>query len=189
MREVTTKLYQFAELSEESKENAINEMRESYYRYNDFSDWAIDDCYLFEPLQAELDEIGYKSGKVLIENTRKNIYFETSSFLDCENAMLVTDDNFFLNWLGIDNTIDGLEDIRYCITTPQGRNRDTTIEFSDYAEKFESLIEQAIDKFDNHISDVLRRIESSIDYNYTDEAIIDDIEANEVEFTEDGNRY
>ena len=54
---------------------------------------------------------------------------------------------------------------------------------------FDDVIQDAIDKFEEHISDCLASIEKNIDYMFSDEAIIEDIEANEFEFTEAGLLY
>lgn len=76
-----------------------------------------------------------------------------------------------------------------------GRNRSTTIEF-DFDDDFDAptdeelrVIYNAKDKFDSHIDDILRRIESDIEYQFSDEAIAEDLICNEYEFTEDGNIY
>ena len=54
---------------------------------------------------------------------------------------------------------------------------------------FDDVIQDAIDKFEEHISDCLASIEKNIDYMFSDEAIIEDIEANGLEFTEAGLVY
>ena len=192
MRTIETNLYSFSELSDEAKENAIESVRNSYYEGNDFASWAIDNCSLLEPLDSELSQLlGTAYNFPLIENTREKIYFDTdrNSFLDCENAMKITNDKHFLLWLGIDTNIKGLEDIEFNIFTPRGKNSDTTIEFDSYNSDCDYIVSNAIDKFNNHISDCLDRIKNDIDYQYTDEAIEEEMEANEYEFTEDGTMY
>ena len=47
-------------------------------------------------------------------------------------------------------------------------------------------ITEAVDKFEEHCQEILNRIEADIDYRFTDEAIIEDIQANNIEFTEEG---
>ena len=190
MRTIRTKVYKFEELVVDAQQNAIEEIRNDYYENNDFGSWAVDDCSLFEPKQEELDLIGF-TGELLIENTRESIYFTTDQnrFLDCAIAMQVTNDDLFLKWLGIDRNLEGLGDITFNIFTSGYRNADTTIDFDDYPSMYDNLIENATKKFDNHIQDVLKRIEADIDYRFTDEAIIDDIEANDYEFLSNGKRY
>lgn len=192
MRTIETNLYSFSELSSEAKENAIESVRSSYYEDNDFAMWAIDDCSLLEPLDSELSQLlGTAYNFPLIENTREKIYFDTdrNSFLDVENAMKITNDKHFLLWLGIDTEEEEFENVSYKIYTPNGRNSDTTIEFEDFDSSFGDIIDDAINKFNNHITDCLDRIKNDIEYRYTDEAIKEEIEANEYEFTEDGTMY
>ena len=195
MRTQRIKIYKFEELSNDSKQVAIESIRQDYYLGNDFALWVVDDCSLFEPLQTELDLIGFDSNKgFLIENTRKEIYFDTerNSFLDCEEAMVIKDNTLFLKWLGITEKL--AENIEFEIYTPNNRNADTTIEFSEgysceFSEKDLIVLENATKKFNNHIQSVLKRIEADIDYRFTDEAITEDILANDYEFLKSGKQY
>ena len=192
MRTIEIKIFEFNELSEEAKQNAIESVRETYYCNNDFARWAIDDCALLEPKHDELVSLfGENYNFPLIENTRDKIYFDTDrdSFLDVENAMKVTNDKQFLKWLGLSDEVINGDSFHYSIETPRGRNRNTTIVFDGYDDKHDEMIEKAIDKFNNHIQDILNRIEEDIEYRFTDEAIIEDIQCNGLEFTEEGDLY
>lgn len=192
MRTIRTKVYKFDELSEQAKQVAIEEVRNEYYEYNDFANWAIDDCALFEPIEKELIELfGEDYNFPLIKNTRESIYFDTerNRFLDCEKAMQITNKKQFLLWLGIDVEDKAFENINFEIITPKYRNASTEIAFDDYDEMFEDRIEVAVEKFNSLIRDIIDRIESSIDYRFTDEAIIEDIEANDYEFLSNGKKY
>ena len=42
MRTIRTKVYLFNELSKDAQQKAIEQVRNSYYEYNDFARWAID---------------------------------------------------------------------------------------------------------------------------------------------------
>ncbi len=195
MRTETTNIYTFDELSEEQKKLAIESVRESYYQFNEFGTWAIDDDYLLNPTQDDIDntftkeEIASLKDCILIGNSRESLYFSTDRnyYLDCAKAMTIENRDLFFKWLGISQ--DLVDDFR--IYTPSGRNSDTTIEF--YFESNEcdedEITKNATDKFDNYIQNCLKSIESSIDYRYTDEAIREDIESNGTEFTEDGQIY
>jgi hypothetical protein len=192
MKTVSINVYSFNELSTEAKENAIEQVRQSYYEYNDFANWATDDCSLFEPKHDELISLfGENYSFPLIENTRNKIYFDTdrNSFLDCENAMIIKNEKQFLEWLGLPKEVTEDVDFSYGIFTPSYRNSSTTIDFDCFNSEFGDVIDAAIDKFNNHILDCLDRIEADIDYRFTDEAIIEEIEANDFEFLEDGTRY
>ena len=192
MRTIRTKIYKFDELLVDNQQNAIETLRNQYYDHNDFSSWAIDDCSLFEPNETVLFSLfGENYNFPLIKNTRKNIYFDTdrNRFLDCSQAMDVTNDEQFLLWLGIDRNIEGLGDITFTIFSHNSYNSNAKIDFDDYSSNFDDLIISAQKKFNNHIENILKRIEADIDYRFTDEAIIDDIKANEYEFLKNGTIY
>ena len=192
MRTIRTKVYKFDELSEQAKQVAIEEVRNEYYEYNDFANWAVDDCALFEPKEKELTELfGEDYNFPLIKNTRESIYFDTerNRFLDCEKAMQITNKKQFLLWLGIDISIEGLDEIEFNIFTPNYRNADTTIDFDNYSSDFDDVIYNAQNKFKKLIEEILKRIEADIDYRFTDEAIIEDILANDYEFLSNGKKY
>lgn len=203
MKTINIDVYEFNELSEEAKQAAIEQIRNEYYESNDFARRAIDTCYLFEPPHQELislfgqnfyEELNknneYKDIP-LIKNNRKGIYFDTgrNSFLDCAEAMEVTNKKYFLLWLGIDTNEEAFKDIYFYIFTPNYRNEDTTIEFEDFDGSFRDVVDAAKSKFDNHIQEILKRIEADIDYRFTDEAIIEDILANDYEFLVSGERF
>ena len=192
MRVEILKVYKFDELSEQAKQVAIEKVRNEYYEYNDFANWAVDDCALFEPKEKELVELfGEEYNFPLIKNTRESIYFDTerNRFLDCEKAMQIANDKQFLLWLGIDTNIEGLNEIEFDIFTPNYRNADTTIDFDNYSSDFDDVIYNAQNKFKKLIEEILKRIEADIDYRFTDEAIIEDIEANEYEFLSNGKMF
>lgn len=195
MRTVRTKVYNFEELSQEAKQVAIEDYKNSGC-LDEVGYWAVDDCALFEPTQEELNEIGFSGMDFIISNSRKDIYFSTDRdwFLDCAKAMKVEHCDYFYKWLGItDNFL--LQKVSFEIYTPKGRNSDTTIEFNsddDYDKLTKEelkVLSQAEDKFNNHIKSVLKRIEGSIDYRFTDEAIIEDIESNDYEFLKNGKQF
>lgn len=192
MRTIRTKVYKFDELSEQAKQVAIEEVRNEYYEYNDFANWAVDDCALFEPKEKELTELfGKDYNFPLIKNTRESIYFDTerNRFLDCEKAMEITNKKQFLLWLGIDVEDEAFENIYFEIITPNYRNASTEIAFDDYDERFGDRIDTAVERFNALIRDIIDRIEADIDYRFTDEAIIEDILANEYEFLSNGKKY
>ena len=192
MRTIRTKVYKFDELSEQAKQVAIEEVRNQYYEYNDFANWAVDDCALFEPKEKELIELfGEDYNFPLIKNTRESIYFDTerNRFLDCEKAIQITNKKQFLLWLGIDVEDEAFENIYFEIVTPNYRNASTEIAFDDYDERFGDVIDMAVEKFNSLINDIIGRVEADIDYRFTDEAITEDILANDYEFLSNGKKY
>ncbi len=201
----TATRYKFDELSDEAKETAIENMRESYYESNDFAEYAIDDDYLFEPPNEELTKLfgadfyeKLNSGKKykdtpLIENTRKGIYFslDRDRHLDASNAIDVNNDHYFMLWLGIPEEMH--EKVYYKITDDGSRSADTIIEFEpndneyEFTDAEQEILDTAAEKFSSHMGDVLSNIEKKIDYMYTDESITETIEANDYDFDEDGD--
>lgn len=187
MRTIRTKVYTFNELSQEAKEVAIQEIRNSYYESNDFASWAVDDCALLEPKEEELRKLfGKDYDFPLIKNNRK-VYFDIdrNRYIDISNAMEIQNSKQFLKWLGLNNRL--IEKVDFTIG-------EDTIEFMNCGEKEFTEIETnkivlAVDKFENHCEDILKRIEADIDYRFTDEAITEDILANGYEFLSNGKRY
>lgn len=183
MRTIRTKIYSFDELSEEAKQVAIEQIRNSYYEYNDFSEWAIDDCSLLEPPHKELEDLfGQTYDFPLIKNNRK-VFFSSgrNRYIDISKAMEITNHSQFLEWLGVNFEIEfSINPDRIIF------DEDMEIEFS---EEQENILGQAMNKFATHCEDILKRIEADIDYRFTDEAITEDIEANEYEFFSNGKQY
>lgn len=187
MRTVRTKVYSFEELTKEAKQVAIESVRQDYYSNNDFANWAIDNCALLEPIQKELTDLfGKEYDFPLIKNNRK-VYFDTgrNRHIDISNAMEIQNSKQFLKWLGLNNRL--IEKVDFTIG-------EDTIEFMNCGEKEFTEIETnkivfAVDKFENHCEDILKRIEADIDYRFTDEAITEDILANEYEFLSNGKQF
>jgi hypothetical protein len=193
MRTITTPDFQvmtFEELTPEAKEKAIEQVRNSYYEHNDFCEWAIDDCYLLNPPYKEVEKLDstLKDG-ILIKNNRV-IYFslDRDRCIDISNAMEVVSDDVFLEWLGVTERM--IRDELVCFTI--GKD---TIEFEenhfdkDFTDRDLRILERAKDKFKDHCADILNSLEKEYDYRFTDEAIIEDIEANGFEFHADGRQF
>ena len=188
MRTIKTKVFTFDELSDVAKEKAIESVRESYYEYNDFAEWAIDDCALLEPLHKEMvDLFGADYDFPLLENTREKLYYSTDRnwFIDISNAMKVTDTDAFYKWLGIDLTKFEGTGLNYTI----GKD---TIEFDcniDFTNEQLVVLNNAVKKFESHCEGILERLQADIEYRFTDEAIKEDIEINDYEFLISGKLY
>lgn len=183
MRIIETKVYLFNELNEEAKQKAIDTIRNRYYKYNNFVDWVIDDCSLLEPPHKEISRFkGYDFP--LIKNNRK-IYFslDRDRYIDISRAMEIQDNQMFLNWLGIDNRL--IDKISFEI----GKDTIDFFSHSELTEIQEQKLERAKEKFEDHCEDILNRIENDIDYRFSDEAIIEDIVANDYEFTDNGEKF
>jgi hypothetical protein len=173
MRTITTpnfKVYLFDELSKEAKKKAIENQRSKYYEYNDFCEWAIDDCFLLEPKHQELMDLfgedfykelnkhkKYKD-EPLIKNNRK-IYFslDRDRHIDISNAMEIQDNDLFLKWLGVTDKMIR-EDVVYFTI---GKD---TIDFEenridkDFTDENVEVLDEAKEKFEAHCQDILNRL-------------------------------
>lgn len=184
MRTITTTVYSFDELSEIAQQKAIENIREDYYKSNNFAEYSIDDCYLLEPRHEELSIFSeYKD--ILIKNNRK-IYFDLdrNRHIDISQAMEIQNSTLFLKWLGLDQRL--IDKVDYTILKD-------SIEFLNQSDNEFTVIQDAKlraaeYKFKNHCNYILERIEMGIDYCFSDEGIEQDIIANEWEFTENGER-
>ena len=201
---------QFNELSDEAKKNAIDHVRDEKYGGkfggDDEQYWAIEDDALFEPSEKEMEELfgddyyHANGDRFMIINTRKNISYvskdDPNYYIHCQDALAVTNDNFFYRWLGI--PIRHSKDLYYTFQDG-GRNSNTTIDFEidgdeheifgpdGVPEWFDEMLEKAKEKFDRHMDNVLTRITEDINSQYEDESIIDTIESHEILFDEEGN--
>jgi hypothetical protein len=175
MRTIETKVYEFNELSEEAKEKAIDNMRTRMYDW-DIHYWVIDDCYLLNPKGIN---------DLIIGNTRKIYYsLDRDRYIDISNGMEINNDIAFLEWLKI--PFDIHDKVYYTI----GKD---TIEFEEnedgytFTENELEILDNAKEIFEDHCHWVLNCIESSVEYYFSDEGVIEDIQCNEYEFTEKGN--
>jgi hypothetical protein len=198
MKTIEIQIYSFDELTKDAKETAIEQIRQRRYNDHDIIHWIIDDCYLFEPAHDELINLcGLEYEKLstpIFKNTRK-LYFDLdrNRHIDASNAIEITNEKMFFQWLEIPDNIHDL--VYYEIKSNNTRYADTFIYFeelqSDYlfTDEENTILKNAKNKFSEHMETVLNRIQESYDYYFTDESIIDDIKANEYQFTDYGNIY
>ena len=199
MKTIELQIYYFNELTTEAKKVAIEQFRKMKYEDYSVVQWAIDNCYLFEPENSVMETLfGEEYTKLttpVIANTRKNIYFDTdrNRYLDIHQAIEITNEKMFLIWLGVPEEMH--EKVYFKIKNNWARNPDTIIKFEEndcdyqFTEEENKILENAANKFSDHMEEVLNRIEQSIEYQFTDEYIAEEIEMNEYEYTADGKRY
>ncbi len=190
MRTETIEIFKFEELNPEQQQQAIEKFREKLYQNNDFAEWSIDNCYLLNPPHKEVVKLTTElADDILIKNNR-TIYFdlERGRHLDISKAMEVQDNDLFLKWLGVTDRMIKEDNVHFTIgkDTIDFEENDYNIDFSDRDLR---ILERAKEKFEDHCSQILKDIEADIDYRFTDEAIKEDIECNDYEFTEDGEQY
>lgn len=199
MQTIQIEIYAFNELSNEAKENAIEQIRQQRYNYNDYLNWIIDDCYLFEPKHDELFKLfGSEYSKLnnpIIGNSRKNIYFDLdrNRHIDASEAMIINNEKMFLLWLEIPENMH--DKMYFSIQSTNSRYPDTYISFEENEYDYEfsdielKILENANDKFSYHMENVLKQIEQGYDYCFSDASLIEEIEANSYQFTENGEIY
>jgi hypothetical protein len=196
MKTIEVKIYYFNELTTAAQQVAIEQFRDRKYEDSDILEWAIDDCFLFEPreIQALFGEEYTKLKKPVMANTRK-VYFDTNRnrHLDADEGIQITNEKMFLIWLGIPEEMH--EKVYFTIKNFGGRYPDTIITFEgnecnyEFTAEENKILKNAAEKFNDHMEEVLNRIEESIEYQFTDECIAEEIEMNEYEYTADGKRY
>jgi hypothetical protein len=196
MKTIEVQIYYFNELTTAAQQVAIEQFRNRKYEDSDILEWAIDDCFLFEPreIQALFGEEYTKLKKPVMANTRK-VYFDTdrNRHLDADEGIQITNEKMFLIWLGIPEEMH--EKVYFTIKNFGGRYPDTIITFEGNECNYEFTAEEnkillnAAEKFNDHMEEVLNRIEQSIEWQFSDECIAEDIEINQYEYTADGKRY
>ena len=173
MRVIETELYTFDELSDDAKEKAIEKHR-LYKMEIDISEWIIDECYLLNPKGVD---------DLIIHNTRELYYDLYRQYINVSEAMYIKDGAAFLNWLEI--PIDLQDKIDYTIEESSIHFEENSVRVN-FNDSDIDILDNAKDKFKEHCNYIFNSIESSYDYYLSDECIIEDIEANEYEFTKDG---
>lgn len=202
MRKLELEIFKFSELTEEAQKEAIQSVRKRYEetdRGYDFPLWAIDDCSLFEPNNEEIKSLFEESYYVnigdpfMIKNNRVGIRFDLDSgIIYSAEAMEITNRSMFMKWLGLSADLSKkVSDIE--LLDDQGRTTEVEFYFdiedlSKLTKEENSNLESARAKFRDHMFYVLRKIQSDVDYRWSDEGIEDDIEngSDEFEFTKSG---
>ena len=130
----------------------------------------------------------------MLGNTRKVYYdLDRNRHLDASNGIVVNNEKMFLQWLGIPEEMH--YKIDYTIRATKIRYPDTIIEFQENYRDIEisdeerKILDYAECRFSDHMESVLNRISEAYEYCFSDEYITQNIEINQYEFTENGNRY
>lgn len=178
MREETVKVYSFEELDEDAQEKAIEEAR---YHNVDYEWWD----FLHDEFSSELAEIGVDAGTFYWNLDRGDYFY-------APNAS-ISDERLLLKAAGIDlrskearrYTVDGAH---LSIETRHfggGSARNYVETYSDDPE----IEEKIQDLLDNKFEDFKSRLRDEQEYLTSDEAVRENLIANEYDYTEDGSRY
>ena len=173
MRIIETEAYTFDELSDDIKEKVVEDFREDRHNW-DISDWIKDDCYLLNPKGVH---------DLIIENTRKVYYDIYRGYIDISKAMDIKDDRALLEWLNI--PVDLQNKVYYTIGEDTIYFEENDFEY-EFTKNDNKILDDAKEKFEEHCHWILKCMESSYDFYYSDECIIEDIKCNKYEFTKEG---
>lgn len=194
MKTIKIKLYKYNELNDKAKEKAI----EDYYQVIDCEpmdfDWVELDTYLPDRILALMDDKhncirGLKGEKAITYLfSFKNIYWDFNngyiSFKDFDYSSL----ELLYKFLKIPKKYWGNMGVSW---DDRGRNRiELVIDWDDHEqEKPEKYIERAEQIFNDFIEKVYRSIKADYDYRCSQEGIIEEIRANQYDFTKEGERW
>lgn len=196
MKKIQLNIYQFSELSEEAKQIAIEDERENKYKHGEY-------LYFFKELCEErAKELGFNDIKLqysLSYCQGDGLSFECKEFTKLEELYLK------VLGKGKEKTAKFLaENTWYQITGNKGHycyasksDVDLTIEWNckeyDLNGNVFEVEKQVREMLEQKYIDLCKELEDAgykeIEYENSDECIIEDIEANEYEFTEDGKIY
>ena len=200
MRTIETKVYSFNELNEDAKQKAIEQVRNDEYRL--CYDWYEFTYEYFKENQNyfDIDKI-YFSGfwsqgdGAMFEYSRLNESLK-EEFIDSLPLS-----NMRKNWLRNNVSISGKgshsghyyhEGCCYHAIYWEVDNLDISWSsnlgkfIESYSIDFEDFV---ISKYKDLCRDLYRELEKESDFLNSDEAIINDIEANDIEFLEDGTKF
>lgn len=164
MRTIKTKVYQFSELSEQAKKKAI----EWGYDINVCHEW-------WEVIYEDAAEIGLKLTG-----------FDIGRGQDCEGEFMLAANEV------AQNIFNNHGEVCETYKTAQKFMEEWQPVFNSYMETEEGedkLMEIEDDFLKSLLNDYLKSLRDEYDYQTSEKAIIETIEANEYEFTEDGKRF
>lgn len=170
MKTIEIKLYQFNELSEEAKKNALQECSSINIHF----DWW--DCIL-----DDLKEDGVELSSFDIYRQEIDIRLDFALEDVCALIIDQRGSRSAIRKLALAT----LDDIKKTQKTYEN-SFDEWGECSDYDEEMQDLEVEFIGSLQGEVLSLLGR---EYDYQTSEEAIIETIEANEYDFTENGERY
>ena len=200
--------FEYSQLSPVAKVNAVENVRDSMYNGeyggDDIPSWVIDDDYILEPSHKDMESlfgVNYNKdllGVPMISNTRKNFHFvskdDQNYYLHCADSIDITNEDMFLDWLGIPFYFHD------AIDSPYFRDGGTYTKIylepstdqegwsSRDREQFEKYLDKAEEIWESHMSWVLDNITKSINYEFDNtDALVQRIDSNYIMFDREGN--
>jgi hypothetical protein len=185
-----TKVYQFNELSDEAKQKAL----ECMYDINVDHEWWDYDG-LLDLITEEM-----KSRKIKLSDYPSTLFSYTVEAFDVDRDWFiqleidVKDDDIFRKFLRIDKRL--WEQCEPVFETAPRRNATTNFWIAiakdngnNLTQREAFIIERAEQIMNDKIDEALIGLRNNYEWLLSEEAIIETIEANEYEFTEDGKLY
>lgn len=198
MRTIETKLYSFKELSKEGKENAITNYRNQQQQYGEYLYFFKENC------EEQATEKGFIDSDIeysLSYSQGDGLSFSAERYDNLENIF-----NEILG-KGKENTAKILaENTKVSITGNNGRycfasRGDIDLYIENYSstincvniENIDIIISKALIKLEDIYIDFCTELEEQgykeLEYENSDEYLIEDFEENEYEFEENGTKY
>ena len=193
MRIIETKAYTFDELSDDAKEKLIEKFREDKYEYLNL-DYFYDDCVY------QLEELGFVNPKI-----QYSLGYCQGDGLSFEADKYTRLEDLYIKELGKgkEHTAQVLADnSTFICTGNKGRYcYASTSDIDLYIENYSSTINTDCENINNVVDIVRGELEDlyvdicsnlekqgydEIEYQLSDECIIEDIQCNEYEFTKEG---
>lgn len=187
-------LYNIDELKDSAKHNAIENVTNLIEPYE-----LVDNCFLLEFSQKEIKKRikenkrirdFYSKNDILLENTRQ-VYFDIyEKFIDLTKAVKIKDISIFLEFIGI----DPYPKEEYLMVYDFDFSSKGDVYFERYAQndKEEEEQEVLINLLHSKIKEIenytLERIKKDYEYYSSEEYILEDQEANNYMFLENGEK-
>lgn len=177
MRTVRTKVYKFSELSEKAKERAI----EKHYDINVDYEWHK---WTTEEQEERLTALGFVNPKIMFSGFASQ--GDGACFI-CDNVdfRVFLDGKYAAFASVLSCSITHTWRYYFATSTTVNLNIEDNITDEDYNE-IEKAVEEEREKLGNEI---YRILEKAYDYLTSEEAIRETIEANDYEFTKEGNIF
>lgn len=188
-------LYNIDELKDSAKYNAIENVYNSIGSYG-----LVDNCFLLELPQKEIDKRikenkrikdFYSKNGILLKNTRQ-IYFDVDeNFIDLTKAVKIKDISIFLEFIGI----DPFPEKEYLMIYDFDFSSNGGVYFERYTQNDKeeeeqevliNLLHSKIEEIENY---TLERINQNYEYYCSEEYILEDQEANNYMFLENGGIF
>jgi len=193
MRIIETEAYTFDELSDDAKEKAIEKFREEKYEYLNLN-------FFYEDCVYQLEELGFVNPRVLYSlghcqgdglsfsadeySKLEDLYIEELGKGKEKTAELLAENSVF---------VCGGNKGHYCYASTD----DIDLYIHNYSsgintgcENINEVVENVLHKLEDIYIDLCSQLEKQgydeIEYQQSDECIIEDIQCNEYEFTKDG---